>query len=207
MKSKGKKEEELNQLKKDLAEAKNLIIAQFKGITVAQDTELRSKLRATNSKYRVVKNTLAKLAAKGTPAEKLAEALKGSTSIAYNNTDPVALAKALTAYAKANPVFVFKTGMVEGRVVNLSDLNAIASLPSKEELIAKLLFLLNAPAQRIAVATSGVARNLAIVIGQAVEQKKFQEELSFLGERNVGKSSEHHRVDKGPVAAGSFRAR
>ena len=87
----------------------------------------------------------------------------------------MALAKALTAYAKANPVFVFKTGMVEGRVVNLDDLQAIAALPSKEELIAKLLFLLNAPAQRIAMATNGVARNLAIVVGQAVEQKKFQE--------------------------------
>ena len=73
------------------------------------------------------------------------------------------------------PLFVFKTGMVEGRVVNLADLNAIAALPSKEELIAKLLFLLNAPAQRIAVATNGVARNLAVVVGQAVEQKKFQE--------------------------------
>ncbi|HEY5932874.1 MAG TPA: 50S ribosomal protein L10 [Nitrospira sp.] len=175
MKSKGKKEEELNQLKKDLAEAKNLIVAQFKGITVEQDTDLRSKVRATNSKYRVVKNTLAKIAAKGTPAEKIADALKGSTSIAYNSSDPVALAKALTAYAKANPVFVFKTGMVEGRVVNLNDLNAIAALPSKEELIAKLLFVLNAPAQRIAVATNGVARNLAVVIGQAIEQKKFQE--------------------------------
>ena len=175
MKSKGKKKEELDQLKKDLAEAKNLIVAQFQGITVEQDTDLRTKVRATNSKYRVVKNTLAKVATKGTPAEKLAAALKGPTSIAYNNTDPVALAKALTAYAKANPVFVFKTGMVEGRVVNLNDLNAIASLPSKEELIAKLLFLLNAPAQRIAVATNGVARNLAVVIGQAIEQKKFQE--------------------------------
>jgi large subunit ribosomal protein L10 len=175
MKPKGKKQEELNQLKKDLAEAKNLIVAQFQGITVEQDTDLRSKLRATNSKYRVVKNTLAKIATQGTPAEKLAAALKGPTSIAYNNSDPVALAKALTAYAKANPVFVFKTGMVEGRVVNLSDLNAIASLPSKEELIAKLMFLLNAPAQRIAVATNGVARNLAVVIGQAIEQKKFQE--------------------------------
>jgi len=175
MKSKGKKKEELDQLKKDLAEAKNLIVAQFQGITVEQDTDLRTKVRATNSKYRVVKNTLAKVATKGTPAEKLAAALKGPTSIAYNNSDPVALAKALTAYAKANPVFVFKTGMVEGRVVNLNDLNAIASLPSKEELIAKLLFLLNAPAQRIAVATSGVARNLAVVIGQAIEQKKFQE--------------------------------
>jgi large subunit ribosomal protein L10 len=175
MKPKGKKEEELNQLKKDLAEAKNLIVAQFQGITVEQDTDLRSKIRATNSKYRVVKNNLARIATKGTPAEKLAAALKGPTSIAYNNSDPVALAKALTAYAKANPVFVFKTGMVEGRVVNLGDLNAIASLPSKEELIAKLLFLLNAPAQRIAVATNGVARNLAVVIGQAIEQKKFQE--------------------------------
>ena len=175
MKSKAKKKEELERLKKELAEAKNLIVAQFKGITVEQDTDLRQKIRATNSKYRVVKNTLAKVAAQGTPAEKLAEALKGSTSIAYNNSDPVALAKALTAYAKANPVFVFKTGMVEGRVVNLADLIAIASLPSKEGLIAKLLFLLNAPVQRIAVATNGVARNLAIVVGQAIEQKKFQE--------------------------------
>ena len=175
MKPKGKKQEELNQLKKDLSEAKNLIVAQFQGITVEQDTDLRLKVRATNSKYRVVKNTLAKIATKGTPAEKLAAALKGPTSIAYNNSDPVALAKALTAYAKTHPVFVFKTGIVEGRVVNLDDLNAIASLPSKEELIAKLLFLLNAPAQRIAVATNGVARNLAVVIGQAIEQKKFQE--------------------------------
>ena len=175
MKPKNKKEEELNDLKKDLAEAKNIVVSQFKGITVAQDTDLRQKIRATGSKYRVVKNTLARIAAKGTPAEALSKALEGSTSIAYNNSDPVTLAKALVAYAKVNPVFVFKSGMVEGRVVNLADLNAIASLPSKEELIAKLLFLLNAPAQRIAVATNGVARNLAIVVGQAVEQNKFQE--------------------------------
>src|SRR5436190_6783723 len=175
MKPKKKKEEELNDLKKDLAEAKNIVVSQFTGITVAQDTELRQKIRATGSKYRVVKNTLANIAATGTRAEALSKALEGSTSIAYNNSDPVALAKALTAYAKTNPVFVFKSGLVEGRVVNLADLNAIASLPSKEELIAKLLFLLNAPAQRIAVATNGVARNLAIVVGQAVEQKKFQE--------------------------------
>ena len=175
MKPKSKKEQELNALKKDLAEAKNLIVAQFKGITVEQDTELRGKIRATGSKYRVVKNTLAKIAAKGTPAEGLEKSLEGSTSIAYNNTDPVALAKALTAYAKANPVFVFKAGMVEGRVVNIADLGAIASLPSKEELIVKILFLLNAPAQGLATAVNGVARNLAVVVGQAIEQKKFQE--------------------------------
>ena len=175
MKPKGKKEEELNQLKKDLADAKNMIVAKFQGMTVAQDTELRQKIRATMSDYQVVKNTLARIAAKGTPAENLAKAFEGPTAIAYNASDPVSLAKALTAYAKTNPLFVFKAGMVEGRVVNIADLNVIASMPSKEELIAKLLFVLNAPAQRIAVALNGVARNLAVVIGQAVEQKKFSE--------------------------------
>ncbi len=176
MKSKGKKKEELDELKKDLADARNLFVAQFQGITVAQDTELRMKIRETNSKYRVVKNTLAKKAAEGTPAEGVAKAFDGSTSIAYNAIDPVTLAKALTAYAKTNPVFVFKAGMVEGRVVDIWTISAnIAAMPSKEELIAKLLFLINAPAQRIAVASNGVARNLAVVVGQAVEQKKFQE--------------------------------
>ena len=175
MKSKDDKGKELDELKKDMAEARNLIVAQFQGITVAQDTELRQKIRATGSKYRVVKNTLAKIAVKGTPAEGVSGALEGSSSIAYNNTDPVALAKALTAYAKTNPIFVFKAGMVEGRVVNIADLSAIASLPSKEELIAKMLFVINSPAQRIAVATNGVARNLAVVMQQAIEQNKFQE--------------------------------
>jgi len=175
MKPKGKKEEELNELKKDLAEAKNMIVAQFQGMTVAQDTDLRQKIRATNSQYRVVKNTLAKIASQGTPAENLSKSFDGPTAIAYNASDPVSLAKALTAYAKTNPLFVFKAGMVEARVVNIEDFAAIAAMPSKEELIAKLLFLLNAPAQRIAVAANGVARNLAVVIGQAIEQKKFNE--------------------------------
>lgn len=175
MKPKGKKEEELKELKKDLDDAKNMIIAEFKGITVAQDTELRQKVRASGSKYRVVKNTLAKIASKGTPAENLAKSFEGPTAIAYNDADPVSLAKALTAYAKTNPLFVFKAGMVEGRVVDISDLSSIASMPSKEELIAKLLFLINAPAQGVAVALNGIARNLAVVVGQAVEQKKFSE--------------------------------
>jgi len=175
VKPKGKKKEELDQLKKDLAEAKNMIVAQFQGMTVAQDTELRVKIRETKSDYRVVKNTLARLASQGTPAENLAKSFEGPTAIAYNATDPVSLAKALTTYAKTNPLFVFKAGMVEGRVVSIEDFAAIAALPSKEELIAKVLFLINAPAQRTAVALNGVARNLAIVLGQAVEQKKFNE--------------------------------
>jgi len=175
VKPKSKKQEELDALKKDLAEAKNMIVAQFQGMTVAQDTELRQKIRATNSSYRVVKNTLARKAAEGTPSQNLSKSFDGSTSIAYNASDPVSLAKALTAYAKANPLFVFKAGMVEGRVVDIGDFAAIAALPSKEELIAKVLFLVNAPAQRIAVALNGVARNLAVVLGQAIEQKKFNE--------------------------------
>ena len=175
MKSKGKKKEELDALKKDLLEAKNLFVTQFQGMTVAQDTELRIKIRETKSKYRVVKNTLVKKAADGTPAQNVAKAFDGSTAIAYNANDPVSLAKALTAYAKANPLFVFKAGMVEGRVINLADIASIAAMPSKEEIIAKLLFLINAPAQRLAIAVNGVARNLAVVLKQAVEQKKFHE--------------------------------
>jgi len=175
MKSKGKKKEELDALKKDLENANNLFVAEFKGMTVAQDSELRQKIRGTNSKYRVVKNTLVRKAAEGTPAEGVTKSFDGSTAIAYNANDPVSLAKALTAYAKTNAVFVFKAGIVEGRVVNIGDIANIAAMPSKEELIAKLLYLINSPAQRIAVALNGVARNLAVVLGQAVEQKKFQE--------------------------------
>ena len=174
MKPKGKKKEELDELKKDLAEAKNMFVAQFQGMTVAQDSELRQKIRGTKSKYRVVKNTLARKAAEGTPAEGVAKSFDGSTAIAYNSSDPVSLAKALTAYAKTNPVFVFKAGMVDGRVVNIADIANIAAMPSKEELIAKLLFLINSPARRLAVALNGVARNLAVVVKQAIEQNKFQ---------------------------------
>jgi large subunit ribosomal protein L10 len=175
MKSKGKKKEELDDLKKDLEQAKNVFVAQFQGMTVSQDTELRQKIRETKSSYRVVKNTLVRKAAEGTAAEGVAKSFDGSTAIAYNANDPVSLAKALTAYAKTNPLFVFKAGVVEGRVINLADITAIAAMPSKEELIAKLLFLINSPAQRLAVAMNGVARNLAVVMKQAVEQKKFHE--------------------------------
>ena len=175
MKSKGKKKEELDALKKDLTEAKNLFVAQFQGMTVLQDTDLRQKIRDTKSSYRVVKNTLAKKAAEGTAAEAVSQSFDGSTAIAYNANDPVSLAKALSTYAKTNPLFVFKAGIVEGRVINLADIASIAAMPSKEELIAKLLFLINSPAQRLAVALNGVARNLAVVMKQAVEQKKFHE--------------------------------
>lgn len=173
MKSKKKKQDELDQLKKDLGEATNLFVTQFQGLTVAQDAELRQKVREADSKYQVVKNTLARKAAEDTAAASVSESFDGPTSIAYNSGDPVALAKTLTSYAKANPLFVFKAGIVEGRVVSIEDIANIAAMPSKEGLMAQLLFLINSPAQRIAVAVNGVARNIAVVLGQAIEKKKF----------------------------------
>jgi len=169
------KEKEIDALNQEFKTAKNLFLASFQGLTVSQDTELRRSIRAAGSKYKVVKNTLAQRAAKNTEIEPLQEKFSGSSAVAYNQKDPVALAKVLTNYAKANPLFVFKAGIVEGRVVNLADLEQIANLPSKEELISKLMFLLHAQAQRLASVAAGVARNLAVVLNQAGEQKKFKE--------------------------------
>ena len=145
----------------------------FKGLTVEQDSQLRRKVREAQSKYRVVKNRLVNIASEGTPVAELKDSFEGSTAIAWNSADPVALAKALSSYAKENPIFEFKAGMVDGRVVEISTLNEIAALPSFEELLAKLLFLLNAPAQQIATGVNAVARNMAVALNQAVEQNKF----------------------------------
>ena len=107
-----------------------------------------------------MKNTLAERAGSGTPAEGLLKNLSGTNSIAYTNTDPVALAKALTKIAKDVPAFQFRAGVVEGRVISIKEIEQLANLPSKEELISKIMFLLNAPAQRIAVALNALPRNL-----------------------------------------------
>lgn len=156
--------------------ANSVFLSSFEGLTVAQDSNLRRKVAASGAKYKVVKNSLIERAAAGTPAESLVKGkLRGTTSVALTETDPVALAKVLTAYAKENPVFVFKTGVVEGRVVSLAELAALATLPSHQELFAKVLFLINSPAQRVATAISAVARNLAGVVQQGVKEKKFAE--------------------------------
>jgi large subunit ribosomal protein L10 len=175
VKSKKEKSEEVEYLKEEFSSATNLVVVQYKGLTVEQDTDLRHKIRESGSKYRVVKNRLAKISAKGTPAEQLEAAFTGPTAIAYNGGDPVSLAKALSDYAKANPIFEFKAGMVDGRAVEISTLAEIAALPSHEELLGKLMYVVNAPAQRIAVGINAVSRNMAVALGQAVEQQKFSE--------------------------------
>ncbi|MGH9602260.1 MAG: 50S ribosomal protein L10 [Terriglobales bacterium] len=173
--TRARKQQEVEKLSADLARVNGLIVGTFGKLTVAQDFELRKSVRAAGARYRVVKNTLAELAAKGTGFEQALKDLKGVTSIAYTEGDPVALAKALAKYAKDNPEYSFKAAVVEGRLITVKEIEALATMPSKEEIYSKLLFLIQAPAQRLVTAMNAVGRNLAVVVDQGVEQKKFKE--------------------------------
>jgi large subunit ribosomal protein L10 len=173
--TRAKKTEQVEKLSGELKNVSNMIVATYTKQTVAQDFELRKALRATGAKYRVVKNTLVERAGKGTKVEGVLKNLEGVTSIAYTEGDPVALAKALAKYAKDNPEFTFKAGVVEGRVISVKEIESLATMPSKEEIYAKLLFMLNAPAQRLATVIGTVGRNLAVVVNQGVQEKKFKE--------------------------------
>jgi len=173
MKKKKEKIEEAQALNKELATISTVILSTFQGISVADDTTLRRAVQAIGGKYKVVKNRIAERAGEGTPAEPLLKGLKGTNSIAYIANDPVTLAKALTKIAKDVPAFKFRAGVVEGRVLSIAEIQQLASLPSKEELISKIMFLLSAPAQRMASATAGVTRNLAVTVQEAVKAQKF----------------------------------
>ena len=173
MKNKKEKQQDLDQLRAQLEANKNIFLAGYEKMKVDQDFELRKTVRGAGGTYKVIKNRIAEKAAEGGEAAALLKDLKGMCAIAYTSGDPVALAKALTVYAKANPAFTFKAGMVEGRVVDVSGINQLATLPSKEEIFSKLLYVINAPAQRLVSAINGVGRNLAVVIGQGVEENKF----------------------------------
>lgn len=173
MKKKSDKEKDLASLRKELEQSPNIFVTGFEKITVQQDFELRKTIKQAGGSYQVVKNNLAAKASEGLPSEKLLGGLTGMTSLAYTTSDPVVLAKALTAYAKSVPAFTFKAGFVEGRAVEVKSIQALASLPSRNELLAKVLFLIQAPAQRLVTAMNGVGRNLAVVVDQGVKENKF----------------------------------
>jgi large subunit ribosomal protein L10 len=173
MKKKPEKQKDLEVLRQDLLNAAHVFLTGYEKLTVAQDYELRKTVRGAGGGYKVIKNTIAGKAAEGTKSQELLKALTGMCSIAYTAGDPVALAKALTAYAKGNPSFTFRAGMVEGHVVDVGAIQALASLPAKEEIYAKLLFLIQAPAQRMVTVVNGVGRNLAVVVDQGVKENKF----------------------------------
>jgi large subunit ribosomal protein L10 len=173
MKKKAEKRAQADELRAQLATVSTVILSTFQGITVEQDTKLRRQVEAAGGKYEVVKNTVIERAAEGTPTAPLLKNLKGTNSIAYTRLDPVALAKVLTKVAKDVPAFQFRAGWVEGRVVSIDEINQLALLPGKEELISKIMFLLNAPAQRVATALAALPRNLAVVTSEAVKAGKF----------------------------------
>jgi large subunit ribosomal protein L10 len=172
MKTRERKQEDLNALTERLNNSKSAMVVGFNKLTVNKDQEFRNYLRDAGANFQVVKNTLARIAVKGTPYEGASEHFKGVTGIAWTETDAVILSKAVSKFVKDNAdIYTFKAGIVEGRVVNLKQVEAIASLPSKEELISKLMFVINAQAQRIVTVINAVPRNLAIVIKQIGDQK------------------------------------
>lgn len=165
MKTREKKQKDLNALAEELNNSKSAMIVSFNKLTVTKDQEFRHQLREVGAKYQVVKNTIARLAVKGTSYEDASEHFKGITAIAWTDSDPVVLSKTISKFIKANADFYsLKAGVVDGRVVDAAQVEAIAGLPSKEELISKLLFVINAQAQRIVTVINAVPRNLAVVI-------------------------------------------
>ena len=173
--SKQKKREKVQLLSKELETSTTAIIGTFAKLTVAQDFALRKVIREAGGKYRVVKNKLAAISAKDTQVEGALKGLKGVSAVAFTSGDPVALAKGFAKWVGENAEFKFKLGIVDGKVINVEEVKALATMPGKEEIFAKLLFLINAPAQRLATVINATGRDLAVVINQAVEQKKFAE--------------------------------
>lgn len=179
MKNREQKRKDLEVLTAQFQEATAAMLVGFQKMTVGQDFALRRQLREAGIQYKVVKNTLARRAVAGTQYEGAMESFKGVTAIATSTGDPVVLSKTISKYAKDNPdIFTFKAGVVEGKVVALRDVEAIASLPTKEVLISKVMFLINCQAQRLVTVLSAVPRNLAVVVKQIGDQKSGEEAAS-----------------------------
>ena len=185
MKTRQEKAEAISEFTEGIGSATNAFVLDFKGITVPQVTELRRQVRDTNSQYIVVKNTLALIAVKDSPLTALKDQFSGPTAVAFNTTDAVALAKALTKFAKDVPSISFKGAMLNGQIVPADQIQAIASLPSREELISKLLFLMQSPIRGLATVLQANIRNLAVVIGQIAEQRGGSAEAAPASEANA----------------------
>ena len=172
MKNREQKAEAISEFTEGIGQATNAFLIDFKGITVPQVTELRKQVRDSGSDYVVVKNTLALIAVKDSPLVALKEQFTGMTAVAYNTTDAVALAKALTKFAKDVPTVQFKGALLNGQIVPAAEIQNIANLPSREELVSKLLFLMQSPIRGLVTVLQANIRNLAVVIDQIAKQKE-----------------------------------
>jgi large subunit ribosomal protein L10 len=171
--TKQKKQQQVEKLAGELKDSTSAIIGTFAKLTVAQDFALRQKVREAGGKYRVLKNKLAARAGEGTQVEAALKGLKGVSSVAYTSGDPVVLAKAVSTWVAENSEFTFKLGIVDGKLITVEEIKQLATMPGKEELFSKLLFLIQSPAQRLVTVMNAVGRDLAIVIDQGVKENKF----------------------------------
>jgi large subunit ribosomal protein L10 len=172
--TRARKTEKVKALASKLEHSTSAIVGTFTGLTAAKDYRLRKAVRGAGGSYQVVKNKLVARAGEGTKIEAALQGLRGVSSVAYTSGDPVALAKALAGWVKDNSEFYsFKLGIVEGKVLSVDEIKALATMPGKEELFSKLLFLIQSPAQRLATVINAAGRDLAVVVNQGVEKGKF----------------------------------